>query len=354
MMTDVRELRDAIDLRGLAGDLGIQADSRSRRMWCPFANHGRPNFSVTQQRFRCFACGVGGDAIELVKLINRCDFLEAISFLARYSGAPAPRGSSWKGCRTSRHASDKSRKASPRENPTTQAQALPSVAILSAFARAARIPADAPDDHPGLRFLASRGIARQTALAAGVGYLESYAGATDELRRKVSADRLVACGLFNKRGNLVLWKHRLLFPFAFEGGCHGFQARNIHWRSREEDGPKELRIGEAPLPFNADVLRNALDEVFICEGIIDALSATDIGLAAVGIPGATAFCSHWASLFLHIPRIVLAFDQDDAGRKATERVLNFFAAQGRRDLKILRLPPGIKDVNEWLTSGRSR
>jgi DNA primase len=45
---------------------------------------------VNRKTWRCWVCGVGGDAAELVKRINHCDFPAAVRFLADLSGVLPP------------------------------------------------------------------------------------------------------------------------------------------------------------------------------------------------------------------------------------------------------------------------
>ena len=49
---------------------------------------------MNRKTWRCWVCGVGGDAAELVKRINHCDFPAAVRFLADLSGVLPPR---WEG-----------------------------------------------------------------------------------------------------------------------------------------------------------------------------------------------------------------------------------------------------------------
>jgi hypothetical protein len=45
------------------------------------------------------------------------------------------------------------------------------VELLTSFAKSARIKVTREDDHPGLAYLRGRGIARDTAHRAGIGYV---------------------------------------------------------------------------------------------------------------------------------------------------------------------------------------
>jgi hypothetical protein len=68
--------------------------------------------------------------------------------------------------------------------------------------------------------------------------------------------------------------------------------------------------------------------IYLCEGETDAISLIDAGLEAdertlaVALPSASTFNERWAPLFVG-KNVVLAFDADDAGCKATRRISRF-------------------------------
>jgi DNA primase len=220
------------------------------------------------------------------------------------------------------------------------------VAILTAFSRAARLKPDHPAGHSAFKYLAARGISPATVWSAGVGFAGCYREVQKALLNRIPLEELQAVGLFNERGNFRLWKHRLVLPFWLSGQVYGLQARNIDWRG-PGDGPKELLIGSPVLPFHTDGLLEPGGEVFIAEGAMDTLSLLEVGLNAVGIPGASGFKREWVRLFDGFA-VILALDNDPAGREGAQEILNHFAAAGRPRPRVLSLPEGCKDVNDFL------
>src|SRR6185295_4178906 len=59
---------------------------------CPFHQEKTPSFSVnqTQQFFKCFGCGVGGDVYKFVMQIDGLTFVETLKLLAERNGVPMP------------------------------------------------------------------------------------------------------------------------------------------------------------------------------------------------------------------------------------------------------------------------
>src|ERR1051326_1344425 len=64
---------------------------------CPFHQEKTPSFTVNQTRqfYKCFGCGVGGDAIAFVMEIEGMTFWEGLKLLAERNGIPLPKRSDY-------------------------------------------------------------------------------------------------------------------------------------------------------------------------------------------------------------------------------------------------------------------
>ena len=99
--TEWSEIKDRVDLAAVAINLLGPAAKRQgpRLLWpCPFHDDHDPSFQVDWNRktWRCWVCAIGGDAAELVKKVNKCDFPTAVKFLADLAGVASPsRGATW-------------------------------------------------------------------------------------------------------------------------------------------------------------------------------------------------------------------------------------------------------------------
>jgi len=89
----------------------------------------------------------------------------------------------------------------------------------------------------------------------------------------------------------------------------------------------------------------------LCEGETDTLTALAAGLPAVGVPGVGhaqgSFSKAFGMLYEDARRIVVAFDNDEAGEKAAH-VLQVRFPQARR----LAFPGGVTDLNDWWLRAR--
>jgi DNA primase len=345
---NLAEIKQRVNLCALAEALGLRRDRTSKRFWCPFGQHSRPNLDIKPQFFKCYACDAMGDAFDLVRRLKGCSFREALAVVSEFAGIrpPGP-GTSWR-----RAGPSLARPLQPHPAQTDNGRPMISferrVKILSYLCRGRRLRESDPPDEPARRYLRKRGISAATGVAAGLGFVWNYEATGRKLREALPLDELRACGLFNAKGNFVLWKHRLLLPFWLNGECLGLAARNISWQG-PGDGGKELTISNPVVPFNADVLLAPTAEVYICEGVIDCLSLMELGFPAVGVPGAGRFRPEWVPLFDEAKEIFVVFDNDSAGRQGTDRIAREFAKVGRR-VKAVQFPCGVKDANEFLTS----
>jgi len=98
--------------------------------------------------------------------------------------------------------------------------------------------------------------------------------------------------------------------------------KNEFWVGTEGEGlPNDMK------PFNHQAINQARKlkrTLWICEGEKDTLTMMDAGELAVGIPSATTDKVLDAVSLDGIHKVIIACDNDDAGKKATERILKRF------------------------------
>lgn len=107
-----------------------------------------------------------------------------------------------------------------------------------------------------------------------------------------------------------------------------------------EEGPKyQYDQGATAVLYNANTSQNK--QVFIVEGELDALCLQSVGYYAVSTTGgAGTFKPEWADL-LKEKEIFICYDNDEAGRKGTLRLLTIFP-----NAKTIFIPK-VKDVTEF-------
>lgn len=101
-------------------------------------------------------------------------------------------------------------------------------------------------------------------------------------------------------------RHHLSIPYITEAGVVGFKFRRI------DGGEPKYMIptGQKHHLYNVDAILNAVSQVLIVEGEIDAISATIVGQPAVAVAGVNAWKPHFARCFDGIGRVIIATDND--------------------------------------------
>ncbi len=279
------------------------------------------------QKFWCFGCGERGDVLDFVRKSEGLSLREAI---ARLDGSPglAPR-SAPRPARTRRAASA----ALPPRDPS----------LLTAAARFYAGCLRRSTEARG--YLASRGVGPVAADRLSLGY--SPGGGLRQALESLgfSAKRIRDSGLFMERG-AERFAGMVVVPDASGGLVRWLKGRALDSGAKPRfqalPGPKPVlglgRLGPAP------------SWVVVAEGVFDWLLLTGWGLPACAALG-TQGVDRIASALRGCPRVFLAFDNDDAGREATDGLLTLL---GRRAAAVT-LPEGIGDVAELaaLPQGRA-
>ena len=316
-------LGDTVEASGVR----LRGKGRVRQGVCPFHDEAEASFTVygDTERFWCFGCGEGGDVLDFVQRIEGLSLPEAIQ---RLEGHRPVSGTAPRPAATRRPKSA----AMPPRDP----------ALLTA---AARFYAGQLRRHPeGQEYLASRGVGPVAAARLGLGYSPG-----NGLRRALescgfSEKRIRDSGLFMERG-AERFAGMIVVPDASGGLVRWLKGRAVDPdrtpRFQTLPGPKPVlglgRLGLAP-PL-----------AVVAEGVFDWLALTGWGIPACAALG-TQGVERVASALRGCPRVFLAFDNDDAGREATERLLTLL---GRRAAAVT-LPHGVGDVAELATHPHGR
>ena len=318
-------LGDVVEASGVR----LRGRGRVRQGVCPFHDEAEGSFTVysDSERFYCFGCGLGGDVLDFIQHMDNLTLPEAI---ARLDGSPGL-----------------ALRSAPRPAPTRRPKsaALPprDPSLLTA---AARFYASQLRRSPEAReYLASRGVGPAAAARLALGYSPGVGLRLALESSGFSEKRIRDSGLFMERG-VERFAGMVVVPDLSGGLVRWLKGRALDSGARPRfqalPGPKPVlglgRLGPAP--------RWAV----VAEGLFDWLLLTGWGLPACAALG-TQGVERIASALRGCPRVFLAFDNDDAGREATDGLLTLL---GRR-ASAVTLPEGIGDVGELaaLPQGRS-
>lgn len=284
---------------------------------CPFhQDRGRPNLHLYSDtdRWWCYRCNVGGDAIDFIMRREGLGFRDAC---AQLGGSPSPIETA---THLSRPASEVARTLDPVE------RACLSTAVERYHRRLLREPA-------ALAYCAARGLDGEDIARFQLGYAtgdDLHAALRQESLSPHAAQRV---GLLNPRGDERL-AGRLVVPELRPDGPLWLIGRTLPERAAM---PRYLGLpGRKPLLGLNEVDPSA--EVYVTEGVFDRLTLARWGFPALALAGTHARPDTLAFL-TRFPRVRLLMDADAAGRDATAALR---AALGPRASSVVL--PGVKDV----------
>lgn len=324
---DLDRLRDNTPIVELAEKLGLEVRRHQARCFNAEAHKNgdkKPSLGldVRTNRFKCFACGVSGSVIDLYMAVKGVDLTTAIKALddGRFSSTYEYKPVSPKPKKLSGEYSE----------------------VYEALALSCALDKEATDYLTGDK----RGLNLDTVNMFGIFSIEDYAKANKYLKDHYTLETLRKAGVFSEKNNLIFYKHKIVIPF-YQGSKIVF----LHGRNLDGTHPKYLNLVGIDKPlFNLDLLERLHDgdKVYICEGVFDAMVLTQEGYNAVAILGVTDFRPEEVELFRRF-EVVLALDNDEAGKEMTEAISKMFLLSGK-SVKVKELPDGIKDITDYFLS----
>ena len=316
----------------------VQLRRRGRNLTglCPFHNEKTPSFTVypDTQSFYCFGCGAGGDAITFVRRMENLEYIEAVRALAERVGLEVPDGAVDDGSRQ--------RKARLLEMNRAAARHFHHN-LMADIGREARA------------YLVGRGLSKSTVIKFGLGFApESWDDLRDHLRGQgFSDEEMITAALTNpgKNGGCYdAFRNRVIFPIIdLRGGVIAFGGRNLG-----EKGPKYLNSGDTPVfkksrnLFALGFAKNTKrPELILCEGYMDVVALHQGGFDNAVATLGTALTAEQARLISgYTKTVVLSYDSDGPGQKATNRAISIFEDTGVK-VRVLSIPDA-KDPDEFI------
>jgi DNA primase len=358
---------------------------------CPFHKEKTPSFSVhaTRQYYYCFGCHEKGDVFAFVQKIENISFPEAVRLVAQKLGVPMPKAtySSEGEAREARlrgqlleiheRAAAFFQECLRRSEGARAREYLKSRGLDDTTIAKFRI-GYAPDSgfllRDRLKGEFSEEVLRESGLFSWKESTEPRVPTPDpeqtEIPRSVrddntgegSATGSPATGPDSRlltrdpglraRDSAAIYskfRNRVMFPIANDSGkAIAFTGRTLS--TDEKAGPKYLNSPETPIYskgkvlFNLDLAKEgirALNYAILVEGQMDCISVFAAGFHNVIASSGTAFTELQAKLLGRFSRrVVVNFDPDTAGAKATERTLGLLVEE-EFDIQVLRLDDGF-------------
>jgi DNA primase len=312
----IHELLSQIDIVDIVSHyITLKRSGRNFVALCPFHSEKTPSFVVSQEKqiFKCFGCGVGGNAITFVQKYENLSFWEAVKRVSEIARVELPkeffkRGELSKGIEES---------------------GLKAAKFFNKKLTAVK------------EYLLSRGIDEETANEFLLGYAPS--GYVGEL--KIPKEEAQKLGLVNSRGGEFFRNRLMIHIFSHSGNVVGFAGRALS----DNQSPKYINTPETEIFKKSSILYGFFQskeeivkkrEVVIVEGYFDVISLHKIGVKNVVAPMGTSLTEKHASFLKRYSQSpILMFDGDSAGTKAAIRSAGFFFKFGCEP-KVVQLPKG--------------
>jgi DNA primase len=331
---------------------------------CPFHSEKTASFSVhaTRQFYHCFGCGASGDVFSFVQKVENISFPEAVRLIAQKLGVPMPKVTF----------------SSPQEALDAKLR----IALLDVHDRAVEFFQQClrhPEGAHARDYLKNRGLNDEIIARFRIGYApDSGFLLRDAMRREFDEEVLRQSGLFSwkeaasyeprarsgqaeseqrvpeaqspepKAQIYSKFRNRVMFPISNEQGkVIAFTGRTLS--TDEKAGPKYLNSPETKIYsksrvlFNLDHAKEAIRQLgysILVEGQMDCISVYAAGFHNVIASSGTAFTDLQAKLLArYAKQIVVNFDPDTAGARATERTLGMLVEE-EFEIKVITLETG--------------
>lgn len=333
----IEELTRRVDIVDLVGSyVQLKRKGRLYSGLCPFHSEKTPSFYVypDTQSFYCFGCGAGGSAVSFMQKIDNISYTEAVKLLGERAGMPAPTED------------DKTGRLRGR--------------ILSMNKEAARffhacLNSTVEEARQARAYWRRRGLDDKTIVKFGLGYAPDDGQALYQyLRDKgYNQQELDASGLFKRsqsgRIYCLFWKRVITPIFDLRGNVIAFGGRVL-----DDSKPKYVNSPETLVYHKSDTVfalqlakRSAARRYVLCEGYMDVITMQQAGIDTAVCACGTALTPDQVRLISqYAEEVILCYDSDEAGQKATLRSLELFRSSPVK-VGVLQIP-GAKDPDEYI------
>lgn len=319
---------------------------------CPFHNEKTPSFFVSTERnsFYCFGCGVKGDVFTFVEKFEGLDFKGSLKVLAEKAGV--------------------SLGEYVFEKQDSKDELYKVMQSATAF-----YAKKLEEKEEALAYVLSRGLTKETITSFSLGYApDDWRSLFTHLTQKGFSPFVIEkAGLIKKteKGYYDRFRDRIMFPINDSTGRPiAFSGRSLKTGdtiAKYLNSPETTLFSKSSVFFGFDKAKEHIRKKnysILVEGQFDLVLLHQYGFENSIATSGTAFrgskedkngdVTHLGIINRLSSNIVLAFDSDSAGLKATYRAAKEALPLGM-EIKILELPVGLdpaeillKDKNVWV------
>ncbi len=338
----IEEIRYRCDIEDVISSyLPIKRAGTNLKGLCPFHSEKTPSFVVYKdtQSYYCFGCGAGGDVINFIMRQENLDYVSAVEFLAKRAGITLPD--------FNEHGAE-----GLHEGPS-RTRILQMNVEAAKYFRSMLFDDRAGADARGY-LISSRALQSSVVKHFGLGYApNSWSSLRDHLRRLgYTYEEMVAANLCVKgeKSFYDSFRGRVMFPIIdVSGNIVAFGGRVL-----DDSKPKYLNSADTPAfkksknLFALNYAKKTEESYFIiCEGYMDVIALHAAGFTnAIATLGTAITSEHARIIKRYVSKVVLAYDGDEAGQKASDRAVKLLSEAGV-DSRILVMRDA-KDPDEFI------
>lgn len=338
VLEEIRESNNIKDV--IASYLKLTPKGNGYFAICPFHNEKTPSFSVNEnkQLYHCFGCGESGNVITFIMKMENYDFIDAVKNLANRAHISLDE--------------IKTNNKGEYEKKHKEKKDLQEIHNISGRYFYDNLQSEFGQNCK--KYIMKRNIKKNIQRKYGLGFSDNPKNNLyNFLKSKgYSEDLILKSGLVvNKNGKRYdRFFNRLMFPiFNVQGGIIAFGGRVL-----DSGMPKYLNSPETVLFSKSNVLYNLnfarktnLEEFVLVEGYLDVIAMYQNGIKNIVAPLGTAFNNgHTKILKRYAKSIIILFDSDEAGVKATLKAIPLLEKEGLK-IKVLKLQ-NANDPDEFI------
>ena len=305
---------------------------------CPFHNEKTPSFSVNAAKgiFKCFGCGVGGDAVSFVMKHENYSYAEALRYLAKKYNIEIVE---------TEQTPDEIRAMNERE-------ALFAVTNFAKDFFVKSLHETEEGKSLGLTYFQERGFSKSVIEKFQLGYApqDREIFTQTAIKNGYTIDNLEKSGLTIVKENNYYsdrFRGRVIFPIQnFSGKVIGFGGRILS-ALKTATQAKYINSPETSIYHKSDVLyglfpaKNAIkkeDKCLLVEGYTDVISLFQTGIENVVASSGTSLTIGQIKLIRKLTdNITIVYDGDSAGIKAALRGISLLL-QENMNVRVVLLP----------------
>ena len=308
----IEQLKSRLDILDVVGSyIELKKAGANYKAPCPFHDDKSPSFVVSpsKQIYHCFGCGAGGDSIRFVMEYEKLSYPESIEKLALQYNF--------------------SLQYTDNQHQQKRSQLLDK---LNEYYQNLLT-----HNQNALGYLKERGIFESSIEKFGIGYAPSSGQTLTYIQKNMftmkEAIEVGVAGHDNGK-SFARFIERITFPiFATNGSIVGFGGRTITGhQAKYVNSPQTKLFNKSKILYAYNFAKDTIhknQQIIITEGYLDVIMLHQAGFTnAVATLGTALTSEHLPLLRKGEPRIVMAYDGDNAGAAAALKAARLLSVSG--------------------------